>query len=130
MPRRKWTFRLRDILNSVDAIEDYIRGMSYEQFAADRKTVDAVVRNLITIGEAAANVPAEAQARHPDVPWDNMRRMRNVIVHVYFGVNLPVVWRTIQEDLPPLKAQLNQVLRQASENKEGAPGIAKSQRTR
>jgi uncharacterized protein with HEPN domain len=91
--------------------------MTYERFVQDRRTVDAVVRNLITIGEAASNVPVEAQERYAEIPWDNMRRMRNVIVHVYFGVNLPVVWRTIQEDLPPLKTQLGKVLRDAGKDK-------------
>jgi uncharacterized protein with HEPN domain len=104
---------MRDILDGIRVIEEYVHEMTYERFVQDRKTVDAVVRNLITIGEAASNVPAEVQERYAEIPWDNMRRMRNIIVHVYFGVNLPVVWRTIQEDLPPLKAQLGKVLRDA-----------------
>jgi len=115
MPPRKWLFRVRDILDSIEAIEAYVRGLTFEQFAHDRKTVDATIRNLITIGEAAANVPFEVQDRYPEVPWDNMRRMRNVIVHAYFGVNLPVIWHTIQDDLPPLKARLAAILDEAPE---------------
>ena len=110
MPPRSWSFRVRDILDSIAAIEDHVRGMTYDQFAGDRKTIDAVLRNLAVIGEAATHLPPSVQERHPNVPWDEMRRMRNVVVHVYFGVELPVVWRTLQEDLPPLKAQLNEVL--------------------
>jgi len=113
MPPRQWIFRVRDILDSIRAIEEYVHGMTYAQFARDRKTLDAAVRNMITIGEAAANVPAAVQGRFPEIPWDNMRRMRNVVVHIYFGVNLPDVWKTIQDDLPPLKAQLTEVLRKA-----------------
>ena len=117
MPTRVWIFRVRDILDAIGAIEEYVHEMTYERFVQDRRTVDAVVRNLITIGEAASNVPADVQERYAEIPWDNMRRMRNFIVHVYFGVNLPVVWRTIQEDLPPLKAQLGKALRDAEKNK-------------
>ena len=113
MPPRSWSFRVRDILDAIAAIEAHVRGMTYEQFAGDRKTIDAVLRNLAVIGEAATHLPPSVQERHPNVPWDEMRRMRNVVVHVYFGVELPVVWRTLQEDLPPLKAQLNEVLPQA-----------------
>jgi len=113
MPPRQWTFRVRDILDSIQVIEEYVRGMTYKQFARDRKTVDAATRNMITIGEAAGHVPDAIQERFPEVPWDNMRRMRNVVVHIYFGVDLPIVWKTIQEDLPPLKGQLAKVLQDA-----------------
>jgi uncharacterized protein with HEPN domain len=116
MPRRAWSFRVRDILDSVGAIEEFTGGMSYDQFAGDRRTVDAVVRNLGIIGEAASHVPVEIQELSPAIEWDGMRRMRNFVIHAYFRVDLPLVWRTIQEDLPPLKAQLNQLLRQAPEH--------------
>ena len=88
-----------------------MKGTDFDRFSHDRRTIDAVVRNLTIIGEAAANVPDSVQKRFPSIPWDNMRRTRNVIVHVYFGVNLPVVWKTIQEDLPPLKAQLRDIVK-------------------
>ena len=117
MPPRTWAFRLRDILDSIALIADYTRGMSYEQFAGDRRTVDAVIRNLAILGEAASHVPATVQERYPAVEWDGMRRMRNFVVHVYFGVDLPLVWKTILEDLPPLKTQLSEILRDAGEEK-------------
>jgi len=116
MPPRYWLFRVRDILDSIGAIESHVSDMTYEQFARDRKTVDAVIRNLTIIGEAAANIPLSAQECYPYVPWDEMRRMRNVVVHVYFGVDLPVVWQTLQDDLPPLKAQLDDILRDMERN--------------
>ena len=116
MPAREWSFRVRDMIESIGLIEDYVRGMTYEQFAKDRKTIDAVIRNLAIIGEAANNVPLEVRARLPDIPWDEMRRSRNIVVHVYFGVELPDVWRTVQEDLPPLKPQLSKLLQGAGGN--------------
>jgi len=116
-PPKAWQFRIRDILDSIEAAESHVEGMTDQEFTADRKTIDAVIRVLTVIGEAAANVPPSIQERFPDVPWDEMRRMRNVVVHVYFGVDLAIIWRTIQEDLPPLKAQLNDALRDAEGDK-------------
>lgn len=92
-------------------------GLTCEQFAKDRKTIDAVIRNLAIIGEAANHIPAEVRPRYPAIPWDEMRRLRNVVVHVCFGVELPDVWHTICEDLPPLKVQLNAILRDAERDK-------------
>ncbi len=80
-------------------------------FLKDRKTSDAVVRNLEIIGETARNVPDDVAARHPGVPWKKAREMRNVLAHAYFGVDLPTVWKTIQDDLPLLKARLREALR-------------------
>ena len=110
MPPREWIFRVRDILAAISAIEDYVRDMTYEQFAVDRKTREAVIYNLAVIGEAAASIPDEVQQKHPEISWDDMRRMRNVVVHIYFGVELAVVWQTIHEDLPPLVDKLRAIL--------------------
>jgi len=73
--------------------------------------VDAVLRNLTVIGEAARHVPDEVVATHPDLPWSEMRDMRNIVVHEYFGVDPAIIWRTIREDLPPLVPQLESLLR-------------------
>lgn len=111
MPRRDWTYRLRDIHDAATAIMGYVAGMNYEQFVVDQRTVDAVIRNLAVIGEAANSVPEDVRQRYPDVEWDGMRRMRNFVVHVYFGVDTPLVWKTVQEDLPPLMAQMHDILK-------------------
>ena len=84
--------------------------MKYEAFAAHRKTVDAVIRNFIVIGEAATHVPEEVVLAHPEIPWRDMRDMRNIVVHEYFGVDLTIVWSTIREDLPALIPQLEEIL--------------------
>jgi hypothetical protein len=70
--RRLWQFRLNDILEAIGRIEGYVAGMTFEQFAADRKTLDAVERNFIAIGEAARGVPDEIEVRYPDVPWGDV----------------------------------------------------------
>ena len=110
MPPRKWDLRIWDILASIERIIKYTRKMDFEQFRSDTKTVDAVVRNFEIIGEAAAHVPEEIVADHPEIPWQDMRDMRNVLAHEYFGINEKIVWDTIQDDLPPLVPQLKSLL--------------------
>jgi uncharacterized protein with HEPN domain len=112
VPSRDPLLRIQDILDAVAKIQRYTHGMTLEIFSADEKTVDAVVRNFILIGEAAGQVPEDLRDRHPNVPWPVMRNMRNVLTHVYFGVSLPILWQTISEDLLPLVPHLQSVLTQ------------------
>ncbi|CCK79002.1 conserved uncharacterized protein, DUF86 [Desulfobacula toluolica Tol2] len=72
----------------------------------DQKTIDAVIRNLEIIGEAAANVPQEIQDLYVDIPWYQMKGMRNILIHEYFGVDNDVLWNTIKKDLPVLMEKL------------------------
>lgn len=107
---RKWKFRLRHIIEAVERIQGYGFGMTYADFAADRRTVDAVLQNLMVIGEATRHVPEPVVARHPEVPWAEMRAMRNVVAHEYDRVNLATVWNTVHNNLPPLAPLLRAVL--------------------
>ena len=93
-------------MTAIDRIETYTAGMTFDAFAADQKTIDAVVRNFEVMGEAARHVDEELAQRAPDVPWDDIRDMRNILIHAYFGVDVATVWKTIVEDLPSLKANL------------------------
>lgn len=106
MPYRTWLFRVNDILDAITTIRQYVAGMNYEDFVADRKTVDAVIRNLIIIGEAAGHIPDEICQTHPGIPWNDMRSMRNFVVHEYFGVSDKILWDTVQINLPPLTQHL------------------------
>ena len=112
MPSRLWRFRLQDILEAIARIQSYTRGLTFDQFQLDRMTVDAVERNFIIIGEASRHVPDEVTGRYPSVLWRDMRDMRNVVVHGYWGVDLERVWDAIQQDLPPLVPLLQAVLQQ------------------
>jgi len=107
---RKWGLRIRDILASIERIIEYTRNLDFEQFRSDTKTFDAVVRNFEIIGEAAVHMPEEIVADHPEIPWQDMRAMRNVLEHEYFGINENIVWDTIQDDLLPLVTQLKSIL--------------------
>lgn len=83
--------------------------MSKDDFLADKKTQQAVILNIIVIGEAATQTAAEYPefaAAHPTIPWKQMRGMRNRMAHNYFEINLDVVWETVQQSLPELQQQL------------------------
>ena len=84
--------------------------MSFGEFKADDRTIDAVLRNLEVIGEAAGHIPPEVIDRSREIPWDKMRALRNIVAHEYFGVKLPIVWETIERRLPLLKADLKRLL--------------------
>lgn len=111
---RDWRFRIRDILSAVEAVIEYTDGMTFGEFVADRKTVDAVVRNLMTMGESVRWVPGQIQERHRDVPWRALRGVRNVVVHEYFGVDPRILWQTCVGDLPLLVPKLEAVLSSTS----------------
>ncbi len=95
MPHRVWKFRIQDILDAVGAVQKYTEGMEFKSFIEDRRTVDAVVRNLIIIGEAAVHVPEDICLKHPEIHWYDMRGMCNFVVHEYFRASDAVIWDTV-----------------------------------
>jgi uncharacterized protein with HEPN domain len=93
---------LIDILESIKDITDFTDGMTIDQFSVDRKTVKAVIRCLEVIGEAANKIPNNVREKYPEVPWIEIIGMRNRLIHEYFGVDVNIIWQTIQEDIKPL----------------------------
>ena len=110
MSPREWKFRIEDISDALDRINLYVEGLTFEGWLKDQKTIDAVVRNFEIIGEAAANVPEEFQEQIPEIPWYQLKAMRNVLIHEYFGVDNEVIWITIRNDLPPLRDKIRKIL--------------------
>ncbi len=110
MPRREWRLRVEDILDAIARIQRYVEGLTFEQFLADQKTVDAVVRNLEIIGEAVRHLSATQEGLQGEEPWVDIAGMRNILIHEYFGVDLKIIWHTIVEDLPKLKIQVRGLL--------------------
>lgn len=98
------------IKEAIEAIEEHIGDAAYETFIANRMMVDAVVRQLEIIGEAASHLSAEFRDEHADMVWRRMTDMRNFLIHEYFGVNVKIVWDTCQSDLPQLKSFIQTVL--------------------
>lgn len=111
MPPREWRLRVDDILDAVARIERYIEGLTFEQFKSDQKSVDAVVRNLEVIGEAVRHLMATSDDLPQNVPWTDIAGMRNVLIHEYFGVDLPIIWQTVTIDLPVLRSELERLVR-------------------
>ena len=110
MPSRSWLNRIRDILNAIDEIQGFTENMTIEDFQADPRTVKAVLYNMAILGEAARNLPSEVEELYPEIPWVDVRGIRNVEIHEYFQVNLEIIWQTIQEDLVPLASSLSKLL--------------------
>jgi uncharacterized protein with HEPN domain len=106
MSKRPADLFLDDIRQSIARIERYTIGLERAGFEADEKTVDAVVRNLEIIGEAARQLPEEFTQRNPQIEWRKIAGLRNRIVHDYFGLDLEIIWQIIRSDLPTLKRQL------------------------
>jgi uncharacterized protein with HEPN domain len=102
--------RVDDILTCIRKIKSYTQNMTFEQFDADDKTKDAVIRNFEIIGEAASHIPLEIQDKYPHLDWLEMRGMRNIIAHAYFGISMSIIWRTAEHDLPKLEKELQNIL--------------------
>lgn len=101
---------LNDILDSIDKIGSFIEGLDFDEFAEDDKTVYAVTRALEIIGEATKNLPETLKKSHPEVPWRKMTGTRDKVIHGYFGIDLEVVWSTINEDIPSVKPLIEKIL--------------------
>jgi uncharacterized protein with HEPN domain len=108
-PRRDADY-LGDIMDAILRIQEYTGGISWDEFLADIKTQDAVVRNLEVIGEAVKNLSDALKTQHAQVPWRDMAAVRDRLIHHYFGVNNEIVWQIIQEDLPLILPKIENVL--------------------
>jgi len=99
-----------DILESGSAILDFIEGLSFEDFCDDRKTYSAVIREFEIIGEAVGKLPESFTKRRPDVEWQDIKDFRNLLSHEYFGVDLEIVWKIIEDDLPALMDAVREIV--------------------
>jgi len=95
-----------DIKEAIRKIESYTKGMTFDSFKKDAKTIDAVTRNIEVIGEAAKHIPSEIRLKYVEVPWKEIVATRSKVIHEYFGVDEDILWKTVKEDLPLLKIQI------------------------
>lgn len=107
MPERLDVLWISDIKEAIARVEEYTHGMKYSDFLEDKKTQDAVVRNIGIMGEAAKKISAEFKRSHKDIDWKAIAGTRDKVVHEYFGVNWSILWDVIKNKLPRLKAQLD-----------------------
>jgi uncharacterized protein with HEPN domain len=101
---------LLHMLEAIEKIERYAATAGFGDFLNNDMMIDAVVRELEIIGEAARNLSDTFQDKHSEIPWYKIKAMRNVLIHEYFGVNLKVVWDTCKNDMPALKSFIAKVL--------------------
>jgi uncharacterized protein with HEPN domain len=108
---RNISLYIKDILQNMEDAEEFIQGLSYGQFVADKRTFNAVVRSLEVIGEAAKNVSDEVRVKYPLVPWKEMAGMRDKVIHLYFGVDREAVWIAVKDRIPAIRPMIEQALK-------------------
>lgn len=94
---------IEHMLEAIEKIESYLKGVDFEKFSQDNMLFDAVVREVEIIGEASNRISDDFQKQYPDISWHKVISMRNILIHEYFGVDKELVWSTCQENLPELK---------------------------
>lgn len=109
MMKKPETF-LEHILESIVRIEEYVSGVSKEQFESSLKIQDAVLRRLEIIGEAVKNLPIDFKEKYPDIPWKKIAGTRDFLTHEYFDVDTELVWEIIGKDLQDLKSKISKIL--------------------
>ncbi|MBF0465735.1 MAG: DUF86 domain-containing protein [Nitrospirae bacterium] len=100
----------KDILESIEKAEEFVRSMSYESFVEDDRTIYAVIKCIEIIGEAAKHIPKPIRNKFRTIPWKDMSGMRDKVVHLYFGVKLDMVWLAVKEELPEIKNDIKHLL--------------------
>jgi uncharacterized protein with HEPN domain len=113
MFKRDIRLYLEDILESIQAIEDYTDQIDFDFFSGDRKTYAATLREFIVIGEAINHLPDEMKIENKTVQWRLIKDFRNFIVHEYFGIDPKIVWDAVQQELTPLKTEISRLLQAA-----------------
>jgi len=113
---RTYLHFLEDIALSMIRIQEYLEDMDFIKFRQDYKTVDAVVRNFEIIGEATKNLPVEVKNKYPQLPWEEMYRMRNKISHEYFGIDYEILWYISTHEIPANYEELVKIIRNEKGN--------------
>lgn len=101
---------LEDIRMLCEKIVRYTKGMTFDQFLADEKTFDAVLRNLTVIGEAVKHLPMDVRERHPQVERREIAGFRDIAVHEYFGIDEEILWDIVQNEVPSLLSKLPEII--------------------
>jgi len=102
--------RLRHMLDAAKEATSFVRNKTRKSFDTDRQLVLSLVKAIEIIGEAAANVTTKCREEFPRIPWRDIVSMRNRLIHAYFDINLDILWKTVDEDLPPLIAELEKIV--------------------
>ena len=101
---------LEDIYYAAVKIEKYTRGFTFDEFVDSELVSDAVIKNILVIGEVTKNIPEKIRTENPEIEWRKMAGMRDMMIHDYFSINYRIVWDVIQNKIPTLKQQINKLL--------------------
>ncbi len=112
---RIYSLYLQDIVEASERIDSYVKDVAYNEFKMDQMRIDAVIRNLQIIGEAVKKIPDSIRDVYPNIAWQEIAGMRNRVTHVYFNVDINIIWDVVQSELPSFQAQIQQILEEISE---------------
>ena len=109
---KSYKIYLKDILKCIKKVERYIKNCSKENFLKNEMLVDAIIRNLDVMGEAAKKIPPELRKKHQEIEWQKIAGLRDVLIHDYSGIDFDLLWEIITIRVPPIKGLLNKILRE------------------
>ena len=104
--KRTYRLYLNDIIQAMRKIEKYSQGLNYDSFVNNDMVIDAMLRNIEVIGEAAAQIPDTIKQQYSHIPWKKIIGLRNIVIHEYFGVDLDNIWKIVTENIPEAKQRL------------------------
>ena len=116
--KRAFNLYLQDILEAIERVEQYTRGMNLEEFSKSKITMDAVLRNLEIIGEAATQLPTDKKEKYNKVPWEDIQNFRIVAAHHYWKIDKVTIWDIIENQLNTLSQQIQEILEKQDKIKE------------
>lgn len=110
---RNTNIYLNDIISSISQIKEYIEDYSFDNFSKDKRTIDAVIRNLEIIGEAVKSIPQTIKSKYK-YEWRAVAGLKDILIHQYFGINLKIIWDIIQNELPQFEKLIKQIIQNKS----------------
>jgi len=107
---RDYRLYLKDIVEAMEDIENFVEGIELDEFKQDDKTSSAVIRKFEVIGEATKRIPEDIRHKYSQIPWKEMAGMRDKLIHFYFGIDYKLVWQTIKHRIPQIKPVIRQIM--------------------
>ena len=109
--KRDFVLYLEDIVECIDDVESFSKGLTRENFLKDELRQSAITRKIEIMGEAVKNIPEDIRRKYPDIEWKKIAATRDILIHAYPGIRPDWIWNIIEDDLPRLKRQITDVLK-------------------